>query len=864
MDSNNENLDRTASLIVKLRYTPLCTKCVVMVSRWCLRPTFSSDTGSSIERVALRRVLLNASAGDAGTDDDSYSLWAWNVTALHSGASRCRCCKILWDVLNTCPWMHFYAGDIIVVRPCLVGSQHITPYQRVWIEWHYKYRSHDSTTDYKRFYRPMLQVYRRPPAYPSVDMLDDFLGRIDRKPDVPSPRAFILPAVNAESANAETFHDSDTFFGRQIGCEANIPLIKSWLHQCQSMHRGRNLLRDARCSSDDFEERSTPVDGCQPTPPTKIANFRLIDVAKRCVIEVDEPVEFAALSYVWGNAHRLVLNKNTANFLSTPGSLSSGKKDLKIKHIWIDALCIMQDDANQLRQHMDLMEVVYGSAILTICVQEILTRFKWGGTTYLSARRTFGDALLDSFWEKRAWCLQEKIFSKILLVFTEDQVFYHCAAATWFEDTIMEQKENISGSVHIREQRRRSLKTQPLGPNYTAYEAHRDFFGRNFWSLVEVYSQRELSYPSDTIRAFSGILNSVKTQVGGSIWGVPSFEFARGLTWAPTQHQMNLRKKEFPSWSWAGWQWNADTKLQFLNCKRTDADLSVSAGRYRIAAKKQARPSVWDLDWHHHGSDDNDANCQLQRVESMKSSPSWKFALEKSKHSAWSRRSIEVRLPFLQWSIHRWLDEYRTGPSSWRLPGHPRHGRRLAVDIKLAVKERVSTRQAFTFSRKARTSRVQANPLKSTIPPLKNTSVTDPPLQHIIRFHTSAVKVYIPQNPITYIGSEPEARPSYYRQLDYDLCIPESDTIIASVKLDPTWTGLGAQHKLIYISRWCPDFSDFWENNSYRDRPEVLNLLLVEDVPGWGEVKRRVQLVEHIDLLTWREAKPKWELVSLA
>jgi hypothetical protein len=38
----------------------------------------------------------------------------------------------------------------------------------------------------------------------------------------------------------------------------------------------------------------------------------------------------------------------------------------------------------------------------------------------------------------------------------------------------------------------------------------------------------------------------------------------------------------------------------------------------------------------------------------------------------------------------------------------------------------------------------------------------------------------------------------------------------------------------------------------------------VESVKGWGEVKRRVQMLKVIELLNWRKAEPKWEAVSLA
>jgi len=129
-------------------------------------------------------------------------------------------------------------------------------------------------------------------------------------------------------------------------------------------------------------------------------------------------------------------------------------------------------------------------------------------------------AKADSAIRSRAWCLQEKVFSKRLLIFTETQAFYHCNNSTWFEDTVLELTERNGGSVGIAERSSPSYKGI-RGPSYTAYEAHRKLFGRNFWTLVEIYSKRNLSFESDTIRAFSGILKSIESDFGHAIWGVP-------------------------------------------------------------------------------------------------------------------------------------------------------------------------------------------------------------------------------------------------------------------------------------------------------------------------------------------------------
>jgi hypothetical protein len=64
--------------------------------------------------------------------------------------------------------------------------------------------------------------------------------------------------------------------------------------------------------------------------------------------------------------------------------------------------------------------------------------YRSGGIMLINARPTFSEALRKSAWESRAWTMQEKYFSKRLLIFADSQVFYRCRVATWFEDTIME------------------------------------------------------------------------------------------------------------------------------------------------------------------------------------------------------------------------------------------------------------------------------------------------------------------------------------------------------------------------------------------------------------------------------------------
>lgn len=99
---------------------------------------------------------------------------------------------------------------------------------------------------------------------------------------------------------------------------------------------------------------------------------------------------------------------------------------------------------------------------------------------------------------------------------------------------------------------------------------------------IRVYTQRALTYSSDSLSAILGIFNSLSTSPGviHHYWGVPILcsnnmdkEYAsqengvvlrsisalsgllRGLCWRPSQshNDQALRRLDFPSWSWSGW-----------------------------------------------------------------------------------------------------------------------------------------------------------------------------------------------------------------------------------------------------------------------------------------------------------------------
>jgi hypothetical protein len=124
---------------------------------------------------------------------------------------------------------------------------------------------------------------------------------------------------------------------------------------------------------------------CEPSTLPNLQNveLRMIDVTHQCIVPASPGYQYVALSYVWASKSkedRLVLNKQTYPRLVETGGLAAHKVDvpqtfrdaitlvnrLGLKYLWIDALCIQQDDPAVLEAQMSYMDQIYGCAILTL------------------------------------------------------------------------------------------------------------------------------------------------------------------------------------------------------------------------------------------------------------------------------------------------------------------------------------------------------------------------------------------------------------------------------------------------------------------------------------------------------------------
>jgi hypothetical protein len=349
--------------------------------------------------------------------------------------------------------------------------------------------------------------------------------------------------------------------------------------------------------------------------------FRLIDVQRRCLVQQIEPCDYIALSYAWGKSAEAALctKKYNVHTLSIVGALDlsssldhEGRKlsrtiidamhvvqTLGYQFLWVDALCIVQDDPEEKKRLIHGMDRVYEHASLTIVAtgvdadaglhgvrpremlpyesQFTLLNKELESYKVAISRPSLVDQIRKCHWNKRGWTYQEHCLSQRCLYFTADEVFFSCKQFQWREGYALEQFP-LSKSSNL------SFRTGPPWWNDRIKvdpdpSPHNCLIGKSqmltfekYQMAVQEYCRRKLGYPQDILNAFQGIFNrfcgshASEDPWAGHAQGIPPRFLPEALLWYPlegtTKRLCDLEqggsKEEFSSWSWAPWSGPVD------------------------------------------------------------------------------------------------------------------------------------------------------------------------------------------------------------------------------------------------------------------------------------------------------------------
>jgi hypothetical protein len=388
-----------------------------------------------------------------------------------------------------------------------------------------------------------------------------------------------VPTTGDQYTKAGETQDEKTdsrFSGRLINPNADLGLFAHWITLCRTLH-------GKKC-----EQSVWPS-----TISQALESLLVIDVERMCIVDAPDSCQYVALSYCWGTAPMLkhLLANSTA--MRTDGVLADSTAPATIRdaitlvnavgerYLWVDALCIVQDDPAIQQKQLAQMGLIYSLAAFTIVAaagtdanaglpgvrpgtrdidQSLIFVGQHSLITVVDGDDYYG-GVKESNWVTRGWTMQEKILSKKTLIFTDQQVYWNCSAATWLEEVVL---ENVSDKISFQ------YTPSQGGSRYRApieLRSDTDAPLKDYTTLVNSYMERQLSYQSDILNAFSGICQ-VLSAIGNESfhWGLPVSRFDKALFWRLRGGGTRNRAVSdvrtygseslsvpFPSWSWTAW-----------------------------------------------------------------------------------------------------------------------------------------------------------------------------------------------------------------------------------------------------------------------------------------------------------------------
>ena len=257
-------------------------------------------------------------------------------------------------------------------------------------------------------------------------------------------------------------------------------------------------------------------------------------------------------------------------------------RKLGYRYIWIDSLCIVQDSQHDWQREASLMGEYYGSAHLTISAASAIgdhvgflrTRTPDAlppvslimtlpngetGTAFVALEPKQG-AILSAFYRNversiintRAWMLQERALSPRVLHYGEEQMCWECASFELSEDGCQRSRfaglqRGFGANFWLTDRQYSSHSIDDEGSK------HKENMLRYEWQgLVQEYTKRKLTKPSDKLPAISGLAHHASAAFGTKYCvGMWQSGIQHALDWLVQEPSEPIDEYRAPSWSWA-------------------------------------------------------------------------------------------------------------------------------------------------------------------------------------------------------------------------------------------------------------------------------------------------------------------------
>ncbi|RYP66435.1 hypothetical protein DL769_006036 [Monosporascus sp. CRB-8-3] len=365
----------------------------------------------------------------------------------------------------------------------------------------------------------------------------------------------------------------------------SLSILQSWVAECVSNHNC------GRSKGADREDVTT-----NPELPNRILDIGTDDSGSMVVRLVESRGmhgSYAALSHCWGPPDKQPLRTTKATYSQhLAGIAASGlpktfreaaqiTQAVGLRYIWIDSLCIIQDDRDDWSREAPRMGPLYGKAYLVIAASgatnstegcfvpqrppgpslQIPYLSAGGGQeshVVLQVRQSY-TALSPVFSPlgKRGWVLQEWKLARRL-------VHYTAAGMTWSCKQVQDMGEDGMHSTG------------------TSQDDELVWDG-----IIESYTIRQLTYLSDKIVAVQGLAEAMQRSLENAAYhhGMWTSDMPQQLFWIGTHTRRPKELQHIPSWSWASTDGRCLTlSHRKLSWETLQATFAVEKGRELVVS----------------------------------------------------------------------------------------------------------------------------------------------------------------------------------------------------------------------------------------------------------------------------------------
>jgi hypothetical protein len=324
------------------------------------------------------------------------------------------------------------------------------------------------------------------------------------------------------------------------GCNESFTLQKMWMEDCLNNHK--------KCHRT-----------IQMQMPRRIVHVGLDNTSLRLIETQGIEVPYAALSHCWGGEQPLITTlstihsrKESLEWDSMPATFQDAIKVIRklgIYYLWLDSLCIVQDDSADWEFEAVRMADIYEGAQLVIAASSSPNH----GASFLAPRKTplgksielnlnYENPKGDIFkvmalhqgleypfvepLDERAWTFQEQRLARRLIQFHRQALKWSCT----------------EGTAYYKYQDKIFSASGRLDKSFFGGDISPQVHLRSWYQMVDDYTDRKLTRLSDRLPALSGIAARVSEKTGSDyIAGLWKDSLFFDLQWSTVTYMLTTK-----------------------------------------------------------------------------------------------------------------------------------------------------------------------------------------------------------------------------------------------------------------------------------------------------------------------------------